>query len=1030
MAQGYGAKGHDEPDLARDMARLSRAEARERENGHQENIPQSEIHLAVAINRMASFALLDNLLLSVNVRKLANAGLFYPGTGNKLMCFQCKGTIDIESWTDHNEPIGKHNRSYPQCSNSKALDVADGGSGHHVNGECKTQRPLASSKYETKIDSTDAGASNSKKTVVNDVRSCNSLCPKDLNTELHRLHTYYGYGWPMDTPVSPEQLAKLGFFYLGVRDKVECAFCGGVLHQWEQGDDPKVEHERHYSHCPYIRGYATANVPLESTKQPSTSHEDTNSTTKLSPFIRQSSLPQSATLSSQCQQQSRYSHETEKRPQTENKKGPKRPDLSSEELRVSTFLRWPLYSPIAPRKLAQAGFYYTHVDDQVRCFWCDGGLKDWQAGDDPWTEHARWYGEECDFVLRQKTLSFVQEVKRRHPVPGQVRHEEETFNQAFVSSGAVTIGSQQAGVQNPQTETPYHAMFQEAMDSRLIQSALEMGFERQQVENIVHKQLRRHGRPFAKMTDIVEALLAQGESQDSDEDEDKKNAGEAKTQPTQESPSMSGAQAPPDPSEAQLAAQGGEEDPAPSDVSSLQRQLQQLLEERTCKICMDESACMVLIPCGHMCCCENCVQMLRARGGRCPMCRARIQRVQKTFVASKQTKRKREKYSQSKANMAQGYGAKGHNEPIGKHNRSYPQCSNSPFIRQSSLPQSATLSSQCQQQSHYSHETEKRPQAENKKGPKRPDLSSEELRVSTFLRCIWPLYSPIAPRKLAQAGFYYTYVDNQVRCFWCDGGLKDWQAGDDPWTEHARWYGEECDFVLRQKTLSFIQEVKRRHPVLGQVRQEEETFNQTFVSSGAVASGSQQAGVQNPQTETPYHAMFQEAMDSRLIQSALEMGFEHQQVDNIVHKQLRRHGRPFTKLTDIVEALLAQGEGQNGAEDEDKKNAAEAQTQPTQESPPVSGAQAPPDPSEAQLAAQGGEEDPAPSDVSSLQRQLQQLLEERTCKICMDESACMVLIPCGHMCCCENCVQMLRARGGRCPMCRARIQRVQKTFVA
>ena len=27
-----------------------------------------------------------------------------------------------------------------------------------------------------------------------------------------------------------------------------------------------------------------------------------------------------------------------------------------------------------------------------------------------------------------------------------------------------------------------------------------------------------------------------------------------------------------------------------------------------------------------------------------------------------------------------------------------------------------------------------------------------------------------------------------MRCFFCYGGLQSWEQGDDPWTEHARWF--------------------------------------------------------------------------------------------------------------------------------------------------------------------------------------------------------------------------------------------------
>ena len=31
-----------------------------------------------------------------------------------------------------------------------------------------------------------------------------------------------------------------------------------------------------------------------------------------------------------------------------------------------------------------------HSDD-VKCFCCDGGLRCWESGDDPWVEHAKWF---------------------------------------------------------------------------------------------------------------------------------------------------------------------------------------------------------------------------------------------------------------------------------------------------------------------------------------------------------------------------------------------------------------------------------------------------------------------------------------------------------------------------------------------------------------------------------------------------------------------------------------------------------------
>ena len=95
--------------------------------------------------------------------------------------------------------------------------------------------------------------------------------------------------------------------------------------------------------------------------------------------------------------------------------------------RIKTFCSWPSSVPVHPEQLASAGFYYVgkklnliikkifhmfilyilvvelygfisfgpklilgHSDD-VKCFCCDGGLRCWESGDDPWVEHAKWF---------------------------------------------------------------------------------------------------------------------------------------------------------------------------------------------------------------------------------------------------------------------------------------------------------------------------------------------------------------------------------------------------------------------------------------------------------------------------------------------------------------------------------------------------------------------------------------------------------------------------------------------------------------
>lgn len=64
------------------------------------------------------------------------------------------------------------------------------------------------------------------------------------------------------TFLNPLALAKAGFFYVGVDDQVQCAFCRGMVKGWEVDDDPVREHQRLFPPCPFVLGLPVGNVPL------------------------------------------------------------------------------------------------------------------------------------------------------------------------------------------------------------------------------------------------------------------------------------------------------------------------------------------------------------------------------------------------------------------------------------------------------------------------------------------------------------------------------------------------------------------------------------------------------------------------------------------------------------------------------------------------------------------------------------------------------------------------------------------------
>ena len=63
--------------------------------------------------------------------------------------------------------------------------------------------------------------------------------------------------WPIEEKITKAQLCRAGFKYLGIRDHVECVWCGIQIRKFEMLDDAVTEHMRHVKSknmvCPYLR---------------------------------------------------------------------------------------------------------------------------------------------------------------------------------------------------------------------------------------------------------------------------------------------------------------------------------------------------------------------------------------------------------------------------------------------------------------------------------------------------------------------------------------------------------------------------------------------------------------------------------------------------------------------------------------------------------------------------------------------------------------------------------------------------------
>lgn len=352
-------------------------------------------------------------------------------------------------------------------------------------------------------------------------------------------------------------MAKAGFYYFNESDQVKCAWCQGVVGQWEVGDNPFSEHQRLFPDCPKVQLGPYIEAPSEG--------------------IKELGIQQIRT--------------------------PKTPKYSSLDARLRTFLNWPRSEIQRSDILAQAGFHYQGVDDQVRCFHCNGGLRDWLPNDDPWYEHARWFPK-CQFVQLVKGQQYIE--------------------------GVQLLGVQtRSNVVNSEENSEATVTLDEAMTTEPVQMALQMGLHEGRIRSATKRCLEETGAPFISTENLVSAVLDGQFEEDEERDSSRSSITrevsrildsifDPRPESSQQSTStslQSNTQTTETNKTDQIpivnvvdgsAAEGGVADADNSNTSemlvelSLEEENRKLKDARLCKVCMDDEVGVVFLPCGHL----------------------------------------------------------------------------------------------------------------------------------------------------------------------------------------------------------------------------------------------------------------------------------------------------------------------------------------------------------------------------------------------------------------------------------------------
>ncbi|XP_054837585.1 baculoviral IAP repeat-containing protein 7 [Eublepharis macularius] len=396
-----------------------------------------------------------------------------------------------------------------------------------------------------------------------DARNRNSPLPSTMTSEERRLRTFQC--WPDSAAVSPADLAAAGFFFVGPGDRVKCFCCGGVLYEWVAEDDPIEEHRKFFPMCPFIQG-----IGVGSQRAPRARGLQDCVDGQFLGMLQNIGMEEEAVPDSP----------------------PEYPNMEMEDNRLVTFNTWPSSARVSPELLARAGFFYTGEGDYVRCFHCDGALRNWERGDDPWMEHARWFPR-CKFLLQSRGRDFVNTIQESYL--GTPASSEDPSNEAEQDSSSSEDSLGNLDLVSPELTS-------------MMQTVLQMGFHQALVSSLLQLRFQQMGASYPSLSDLVLDLLQAVQDQGSQAEETR--------EPAQREPDLGSMRREAEPSEGES-------------TSNVEAQLRRLREERMCKVCMDKEVSIVLIPCGHLVVCAECVPNLR----RCPICRGVIRDTVRAFMS-------------------------------------------------------------------------------------------------------------------------------------------------------------------------------------------------------------------------------------------------------------------------------------------------------------------------------------------------------------------------------------------------------------
>ncbi|KAK6177293.1 hypothetical protein SNE40_015420 [Patella caerulea] len=210
--------------------------------------------------------------------EFVQAGFYYSGEQDKVICSFCDG--ELSNWGPKDNPMEKHRINYPDCLFVKEnMRPIHSGASPFVNNTSEYRSPTINPASFHRSTETQQSTveTNSKHIYLHpmdkpsctppatrhddvytdpmDKPCCTSQATRhnvytDYTKEHNRLNSFTNWSSRNQTP---QELARAGFYYTGIGDRVQCFACKGIVKFWQVDDDPWIEHAKFFPNCPYLK---------------------------------------------------------------------------------------------------------------------------------------------------------------------------------------------------------------------------------------------------------------------------------------------------------------------------------------------------------------------------------------------------------------------------------------------------------------------------------------------------------------------------------------------------------------------------------------------------------------------------------------------------------------------------------------------------------------------------------------------------------------------------------------------------------